>query len=272
MRMSNGLVSVIVPTKNSASTIEICLRSIKEQTYSDIEIIVVDNYSMDETAEIARKYGAMVLLRDSERSEARNYGAGTSKGNYLAIIDSDMELTPCVIEECIKELSKNGVGAVIIPEISVGEGFWTKCKALERSCYIGDDTIEAARFFDKEVYWEIGGYDEEMVSGEDWDLSQKVKSAGHKISRIDSLIKHYEKRLSLLNTMRKKYYYAKNIRNYIKKNSIMAKQQLVLIRPAYIRHWRRLVREPVHTTGFIFMKLCEFAAGGAGFVMSEVER
>ncbi len=266
--MSGGLVSVIVPTKNSAGTIEMCLKSIKNQMYPDIEIIVVDNYSYDRTLEIGREYGAEVLLSDSERSEARNYGADTSKGNYLVIIDSDMELTPNVIEECIKEISKDGVGAVIIPEISVGEGFWTKCKALERSCYIGDDTIEAARFFDKEVFWGIGGYNEEMVSGEDWDLSQKVTKAGYKIGRIDSLIKHHEGRLSLLKTMRKKYYYAKTIRNYIKKNPEMAKQQLVLIRPAYIRHWRHLLHYPIHTAGFMFMRCCEFVAGGAGLVVS----
>ncbi len=83
--MSNGLGSVIVPTKNPAGTIEMCLRSIKEQTYPDIEIIVVDNYSEDGMAEIAGKYGAEVLLKDSERSEARNYGADTSKGDYLVI-------------------------------------------------------------------------------------------------------------------------------------------------------------------------------------------
>ena len=265
--MSGGLVSVIVPTKNSAGTIEMCLKSIKNQAYPDVEIIVVDNYSEDGTVEIASEYGGVVLLRNSERSEARNYGADTSKGNFLVIIDSDMELTPSVIEECIKEISKDGVGAVIIPEISVGDGFWTKCKALERSCYIGDDTIEAARFFDKDVFWEIGGYDEEMVSGEDWDLSQKVKTAGYKISRIDSLIKHHEGRLSLLKTMQKKYYYAKHIRNYMKKNPEMAKKQIVLIRPAYIRHWRSLACDPIHAIGFMFMKVCEFAAAGVGVVV-----
>jgi hypothetical protein len=72
--------------------------------------------------------------------------------------------------------------------------------------------------------------------------------------------------------MRKKYYYAKNIRNYIKKNSKMAKQQLVMIRPAYINNFRRLVYEPVHAAGFMFMKLCKFSADGAGFVMGKVER
>lgn len=260
-------MSVIVPTKNSAGTIEMCLRSIREQTYTDIEIIVVDSYSEDGTAEIARKY-ANVFLKDSERSEARNFGAENAKGNYLVFIDSDMELAPKVIEECTHEISKDGVGAVIIPEVSVGEGFWTQCKALERSCYVGDDTIEAARFFRKNIFLEIKRYDEIMVSGEDWDLSQRVKSAGHKISRIHSLIKHHEGRLSLFSTMRKKYYYAKTLRNYINKNPKMAKKQIVLIRPAYVRHWRYLMNDPIHSAGFIFMKCCEYAAVGVGLVRS----
>jgi len=262
--MSGGLVSVIVPTKNSAGTIGMCLRSIREQTYPDVEIIVVDNYSDDGTVEIAGKY-ANVFLKGPERSTQRNHGAENAEGNYLVFIDSDMELTQGVIEECVHEISKDGVGGVIIPEISVGKGFWTQCKALERSCYIGDETIEAARFFNKTVFWDTEGYDESIAGGgEDWDLPQKVKKAGHKISRIDSLIKHHEGRLSLLKTMRKKYYYAKTIRNYIKKNPEMAKKQLVPIRPAYIRHWQRLARDPVHTAGFMFMKSCEFAAGGIG--------
>lgn len=268
--MSLGLVSVIVPTKNSAGTIEMCLQSIKNQTYPDIEIIVVDNYSDDGTVEIAKK-NAKVFLKGPERSTQRNYGAENAEGTYLVFIDSDMELTQGVIEECVHEISKDGVGGVIIPEISVGEGFWTQCKALERSCYVGDETIEAARFFNKSVFWNMGGYDESIAGGgEDWDLPQKVKKAGHKISRIYSLIKHHEGRLSLLKTMRKKYYYAKTIRNYIKKNPEMAKKQMVLIRPAYIRHWRRLACDPIHTAGFLFMKLCEFGAGGAGLVASVV--
>lgn len=269
--MSDGLVSVIVPTKNSAETIKMCLKSIKEQTYPDIQIIVVDNYSTDGTVEKIKKY-AEIFLKGPERSTQRNHGAEKAKGKYLVFIDSDMELTPRVIEECVHEISKDEVGGVIIPEISVGEGFWTQCKALERSCYIGDETIEGARFFRNSVFRETGGYDDSIAGGgEDWDLPQKVKKAGYKISRIDSLIKHYEGRLSLPKTMRKKYYYSKTIRNYIKKNPEMAKQQFVLIRPAYIRHWRRLASDPIHTAGFLFMKVCEFAAGGAGIMFGGVK-
>ena len=115
----NELVSVIIPTRNSADTIEMCLKSIKNQTYPNIEIIVVDNYSKDETADIAGKY-AQVLQKDSERNAARNYGARNAKGDYLVHIDSDMELTSTVIEECVLKASE-GIGAIIIPVISVGE-------------------------------------------------------------------------------------------------------------------------------------------------------
>ncbi len=192
----NLLVSIIVPTNNSESTIGKCLESIDNQSYKNIEIIVMDNNSSDDTKDIVERYGAHYIEDNSIRSRARNIGADKSKGMFILSIDSDMELSKTVVEECIKK-SKD-FHSIIIPEISFGSGFWAKCKAVERSCYIGDDIIEAARFFDKEVFWEIGGYDEQMVNGEDWNLSHKVKNAGYKISRIGSLIKHYEGRLSLL--------------------------------------------------------------------------
>ena len=68
------------------------------------------------------------------------------------------------------------------------------------------------------------------------------------------------------------FIYGKSFYKYIKKHPDMTKKQLVLIRPAYIRHWRRLARDPIHTAGFLFMKVCEFAAGGVGLVVSEVKR
>jgi glycosyltransferase involved in cell wall biosynthesis len=54
--MINPLVSLIIPTYNSSKTIEDCLKSIKNQNYENIELIVVDNNSKDNTKEIALKY------------------------------------------------------------------------------------------------------------------------------------------------------------------------------------------------------------------------
>ena len=62
------LVSVIIPTKNSSKTLTQCLDSIKNQDYENIEIIVVDNHSKDNTLEIAKCYTNTVYTFSPERS------------------------------------------------------------------------------------------------------------------------------------------------------------------------------------------------------------
>jgi glycosyltransferase involved in cell wall biosynthesis len=258
--MSNRfVVSIVVPTKNSEGTIDMCLRSIREQTYPNIEIIVVDNYSSDKTNEIARKHGK-VLLKGPERSSQRNFGAKSACGDYLFFVDSDMELTPKVVEDCVKASICSHANAVIVPEFSVGEGFWTKCKALERSCYIGDDTVEAARFFGKDVFFGVGCYDEEITGQEDWDLHVRIRKGGFKIGRINSFIRHNEGRLSLRKAMIKKRYYGKTLKLYKRKHPKDTYAQLKIVRPAFIQNWRRLARDPLHALGMFFMKTCEFSA------------
>jgi glycosyltransferase involved in cell wall biosynthesis len=261
---NQSVVSVIVPTKNSESTISKCLRSIREQTYPDIEIIVVDNYSSDKTREIAQKYGR-VLLKGPERSSQRNFGAQFACGDYLFFIDSDMELTSKVVDDCVKTAVCSHVNAVVVPEVSVGEGFWTKCKALERSCYVGDDTIEAARFFGKDVFFGVGRFDEEITGQEDWDLHVRIRKTGFRIGRINSFIRHNEGRLNLRKTVIKKRNYGRTLKIYATKHPKEASVQLTLIRPAFIRNWRKLAKDPVHALGMVFMKVCEFGAGWIGF-------
>lgn len=269
--MNDSLVSLIIPTKNSEETIEICLKSIKNQTYQYIEIIIVDNYSQDRTKEIAEKYADKVYNKGPERSPQRNFGAENSQGQYLLFVDSDMELTSRVVEECVDEVQSDGTKAIIIPEISVGEGFWTKCKALERECYIGSETMEAARFFKKEIFFEFSGYDEQMVGPEDQDLPLRIRKAGHNISRIDALIKHHEGKLRLWNSMKKKYYYAQTAGKYIQKHPDMARKQFTLLRAEFIRNWQRLAQDPIDAIGMLFMKTCEFGSAGLGYLKSRMK-
>jgi glycosyltransferase involved in cell wall biosynthesis len=72
--VKDPLVSVIVPTKNSSSTLVKCLDSIINQTYRNIEIIIVDNYSADSTRDIAMHYTDKVFTLGPERSPQVNYG------------------------------------------------------------------------------------------------------------------------------------------------------------------------------------------------------
>jgi glycosyltransferase involved in cell wall biosynthesis len=269
--MSNPLVSVIVPTKNSGQFLEACLQSIKAQTYKNIELIIVDNFSTDNTQEIAKKYADKVLAKGPERSAQRNFGSEHSKGEFLLFIDSDMELSKKVVEECVKE-AYAGAAGLIIPEESFGIGFWAQCKKLERSFYVGVDWMEAARFFKKEIFDKVGGYNEQMVSGEDWDLSQRVEVLMEKICRINEFIYHNEGQLRLSELLKKKYYYAKQFTIYRKnnENNRNLKKQMGGVRrfSLFLKHPTKLLKNPFYGIGMFFMKICEFVVGGIGYALN----
>jgi glycosyltransferase involved in cell wall biosynthesis len=266
------LVSVVIPTRDSAASLPACLDSIVGQTYAPIEIVVVDNYSTDATCDIAHAVTPFVFTYGPERSAQRNAGARAASGSYLAFIDSDMVLAATVIARCVQVVTEDtAVKGIIIPERSVGEGFWARCKALERSCYVGDDTIEAARFFDHGAFESVGGYDESLTAAEDWDLSRRVRDLGS-LRRIDTYITHLEGHLTLRKTMRTKFYYGTTLGRYIHKQPAAATRQLQLVRPAFVRHWRRLLAHPVLAAGMVAMKGCEFAAGGTGLVVASRHR
>ena len=259
------LVSVIVPTKNSEATIGKCLESVKNQTYPNIEIIVVDCFSKDRTRKIAADHKARIFDNRAKRSEARNIGAEKARGDLVVFVDSDMELDSSVVVKCVKKIREKHDG-VIIPEISVGQGFLAKCKALEKSCYIDDDSIEAARFFVKNAFESVGGYDCELEAGEDWDISQRIKNAGFKVGRVRASLKHHEGQLRLWETMKKKYRYGKTIQKYKRKHPREAKQQLRLIRSAFITNRKNLIENPIMAIGLGILRSLELGAGGIGYL------
>jgi len=261
-----SLVSVVVPTRNSARTLERCLESIRGQDHRPIELIIVDNASTDQTLEIARRYGDVVENFGHERSAQRNRGAALAHGHYLLFVDSDMVLATRVVIECLDALTSSGAPAVIIPEISFGDGFFAHCRALERSCYVGDDSIEAARFYSKVAFEASGGFDESMVAFEDWDLSRRVATS-RRLPRTASRISHDEGVLTLRAVWAKKRYYGASSFQYWRKHGLHSIGQInLLFRPAFVRNWRRLVRHPVLTAGFLTLKCVETAAGVWGLM------
>lgn len=269
---NNPLVSVIVTTKNEEGHIDACLKSISHQSYKNLEIIVVDNSSIDKTKEISKKYASIVLNRGPERSVQRNFGAKKANGDYILFIDADMILGKNVVSECVgkfleEKKEKVDLGALVIPEKSVGKGYWCSVKAFERSLYEGDASIEAARFFKKGVFWEFGGYDKKITGPEDWDLPQKIKKK-YRIGRINSFIFHDEGEVSLSALMKKKYYYGLKVPNYLNNDhpvKLTAQQVIYLLRPAFYRNWKLFVKNPKITFGMMVMLVAEQAAGFAGF-------
>ncbi|MCX6732974.1 MAG: glycosyltransferase family A protein [Candidatus Roizmanbacteria bacterium] len=269
---SRTLVSIIIPTYNNAESIDKCLFSITNQTYKAIEIVVVDNNSSDNTKMIAKKYTNLVFNGGPERSAQRNLGAKKSKGNYLLFVDSDMALTEKVVEECMKKiLSKKYICALVIPEKSIGIGYWAQCKALERSYYVGINWIEAARLFNRDIFFQLNGYDEKNTGTEDYDLPQRlIKLKGKdSVNRIEEYIVHNEGKLSLTKALSKKLYYGKGLDRYINTNTIAFKRQSNIF-ARYILFFsnpKKLLVNPLVSVGMIFMKTCEFIAGGLGYCL-----
>jgi glycosyltransferase involved in cell wall biosynthesis len=272
--MVNPLVSLIITTKNEAAVIQRLLISIKNQTYPNIETLVVDNSSEDETQKIARKYTKRVFTYGPERSAQRNYGAQMSKGEYIVFLDADMELTPNVITSCVSLMTKNKkLSGISIPEESVAQTFWEKVKGFERSFYVEDpsEATDAARFFSKKVFDELGGYDQSITGPEDWDLPERMMKKGYKTNKIKDYIYHYERVPNPFKLAQKKYYYALTAHRYLKKHNLplFSQKTIYFLRPVFYKQWRILLIHPILTVSMFFMFFVEQFGGGMGFLVGK---
>ncbi|RLB04102.1 MAG: glycosyl transferase [Deltaproteobacteria bacterium] len=266
------LVSVVIPTFNSAGTIERCLESIKKQTYRNIEIIVVDNFSTDNTREIAQQFADKVLTCGPERSAQVNHGVRASKGKYIYRVDADFVLSPTVIAEAVQKCELEGFDAVVIHNTSDPTvSFWAKVRKLERDCYKKDLHNVAARFMKKKVFQEIGGFDESLIACEDYDLHKRLVHAGFRIGIIDAEEIHIGEPKTLGEICRKHYYYGKTVREYVKKYGRQAIAELSPIRQSFLRNWRKFLTHPVLAVGFLLYQGTRYAAAMVGYCRSTID-
>ena len=181
-KSSQPLVSIIVPTKNSANTLRACLNSIRSQSYQNFELIVVDNFSNDNTREIADAFGAIFYLIGPERCTQVNFGVSKAKGKYIYRVDSDFVLEQDVVKEAVERCEVLGYDAIIVHNTSDSSvSFWARVRKMERDSYkTAKDTV-SARFLKKYVFESIGGFDINLVAGEDYDLQNRLVRAGYRV-------------------------------------------------------------------------------------------
>lgn len=114
----NELISIIIPVYNNAEHLEACLRSVLIQTYSNFEILVIDDGSKDDSWKVCRR-----LQREDKRifafhkehqgvSEARNLGMEKASGDYFVFLDGDDMLHPLFLETTLKRARETGVDVV----------------------------------------------------------------------------------------------------------------------------------------------------------------
>ncbi|MFN2544460.1 MAG: glycosyltransferase family 2 protein [Actinomycetota bacterium] len=248
-------VTVVVTTRDSAATIARCLLALLEQTQVP-EIIVVDNHSTDETVRIAKALGCRVIVSGDERSRQRNVGAREADTEWLLFLDADMICGPRVVEACL-EAGRAGSDAATIPQLATGVGWLARSRAFEKQLYVGRSEMEAPRFFSTRVFLDLGGYDEDLVAGEDWDIAQRCRAAGVKVGSIGEPITHLDGRMRLIDTYRKFRYYAPSLRRYRRKYKELAGSHMSPIRPALLRGWRGFLRHPALAAGIAALKGAE---------------
>ena len=189
MKSHDQLVSIVVTTKDSERSLADCLRSICLQSYSSIELIVVDNFSSDSSLKVAQQFTSKVVSAGPERSRQRNVGLlQWAAGSIFGYIDSDMILGPEVVQQVVQAV-RSGAVSVYVPEIVLAKGIFGRARRFEREAYDGT-SIDAVRFFTSEAFRKVGGFDETSFGPgpEDWDLDIRLRTRGHAavLSRVAS--------------------------------------------------------------------------------------
>lgn len=192
MNRSDILVSVIIPTHGRPDTLNRAIKSVLNQTYANIELIVVDDNNpgtaeREETERLMQEYmndNKVKYVKNTvnmERSYSRNHGAKASNGAYLAFMDDDDEYYPRKIEsqlDCILSQNDPKVAMCYSNYIRV-DGDRVVCRNRERRTGNLQLAALARNFFchpgcnllmRRDVFFEIAGFDEQMSINEDIDL------------------------------------------------------------------------------------------------------
>ncbi|MBI5228638.1 glycosyltransferase [Candidatus Micrarchaeota archaeon] len=254
-------VSIIITTKNEEQNIQNCLESIEQQTYPNIELIVVDNASADKTKEIAKRYTKKVFNKGPERSAQRNLGVLKSSGEWIFYLDADQILPPDIIEECVDTVTSNKeLVGLHIPEKIMGEGYWIRVRDFEKQFYDGT-IIDVARFIKKDVFQKVDGFDPSLSGPEDWDLDKKIRCFG-KIEVIKNRMLHNEKQFNLQKYLAKKDYYCGSMEKYVRKwdeNDPDINKQLgwrYRLFEVFVENgkWVRLLKHPLLAAGMFALR------------------
>ena len=191
-QMNNLFFSIIIPSYNEEKNLPILLSSIYKQTIKDLETIVVDNQSQDDTKNQASKFTTLIPnfqfieKKMKNVSAARNYGASLAKGRFLIFFDADVEIEKIFLDEIKKNIEKYNLDSLTVwnrAKDKKTKGFW-----ILSIMNIGLSILQGIKplangpcmIMKKELFDKVHGFDDEIVFGEDYDIMKRMGKLGIK--------------------------------------------------------------------------------------------
>ena len=199
----NPLVSVIIPNYNHARFLGDAIRSVLDQDYKNVEIIVVDDGSTDNSRDIAGQFGEQIhyiYQTNAGLSAARNTGIRVSNGSLIGVLDADDMYEPGYLSTLVAELQSNldadgiycGYQFVdqennLLPQI---EARPVASELLYEVLLDGNFFVPESIFLHRHVYEKVGLFDEALRACEDWDVWLRVTKKFKIIHSHEILTRH----------------------------------------------------------------------------------
>ncbi len=195
--MINTDISIYVPVYNGEKTIEKCLDSILNQTLKPKNILVVNDFSNDQTPEILKKYGEKIIVHDNPKncglSFSRNFAINKLNSRYIASIDADVELDPNWLEILYEDMQKNGVTFIggrmfekyvespcnLWRSIRIGQQWGDKSLSNPNFVFGCNNLLDTKNLDKKKIYKLEGEYFK--TNGEDIEFSISLKKRNFKL-------------------------------------------------------------------------------------------
>ncbi len=196
--MSLPLVTAIVPNYNYAPSLGLCLRALREQTYPNLEILVVDDCSTDDSVRAARDLGVRVITRGSNGgcAAARNTGAEQARGEVLFFVDSDVAVDPDAVANAVAALRADprlgAVCGIVDPTPLIRGGRFKEYRALQFHYWAASSEGEVSFLFPAmcairaETFAAVGPFNSRLKQTEEVDYGHRM-SLTHPI-RLDRTV------------------------------------------------------------------------------------
>lgn len=196
-------ISVIIPYYNNHTTIVDTLVSISEQTYPNIETILINDGSTKKSSKVLKsillKNKNILYVQQKNRgvATARNTGVMFSSGEYLLFLDADDIIKPTYIAECIKKLQEDAETKLVYSEAELFgaiQGKWELPEYAGFTSLLMGNMIPCIAIHRATDFFDLGGFDESLRSHEDWDLWIRMLAKGGEVYRIPESLFLYRKR------------------------------------------------------------------------------